>query len=324
MTDSKQTGIVVIGRNEGERLRRCFDSLCGAAPIVYADSCSTDGSVELARSLGIETIVVDESTPLTAARGRNAGFERLMQIAPGIDLVFFIDGDCTMANGWIEHAVEALATQGDDAAIAVGRLRELEPQRSVYHRLLDLEWDAPQRCGGIFMIRASVFTELGGFDGSLRAGEEPDLCRRLTEQGHRIVRIEHDMAKHDADMTRFSQWWRRCVRAGFGYAESSSRNDDTYRRNLWSSLFWGIALPLAGIGVAWPSHGFGLLIWLAYPALWWRIARSKPQARDRRLYATFTILGKLPEAIGVLRFFCSRLLRSQPQNMETPATRAAQ
>ena len=48
-----RVGFVVIGRNEGERLVRCLDSLksAGAAEIVYVDSGSTDGSVmEAARS----------------------------------------------------------------------------------------------------------------------------------------------------------------------------------------------------------------------------------------------------------------------------------
>ncbi len=38
-------GVVVIGRNEGERLRRCLESVLGATPgVVYVDSGSSDGS----------------------------------------------------------------------------------------------------------------------------------------------------------------------------------------------------------------------------------------------------------------------------------------
>ena len=40
-----QLGIVTIGRNEGERLRRCLSSVVGRGmPVVYVDSDSTDGS----------------------------------------------------------------------------------------------------------------------------------------------------------------------------------------------------------------------------------------------------------------------------------------
>ena len=44
-------GVVAIGRNEGERLRRCLESLDGhGLTVVYVDSGSTDDSVALARS----------------------------------------------------------------------------------------------------------------------------------------------------------------------------------------------------------------------------------------------------------------------------------
>ena len=39
-------GIVAIGRNEGERLRRCLESVVGLGhAIVYVDSGSTDGTL---------------------------------------------------------------------------------------------------------------------------------------------------------------------------------------------------------------------------------------------------------------------------------------
>ena len=37
-------GVVVSGRNEGDRLRRCIRSLPSSATVVYVDSGSTDGS----------------------------------------------------------------------------------------------------------------------------------------------------------------------------------------------------------------------------------------------------------------------------------------
>ena len=48
-----QLGIVIIGRNEGERLRRCLASVVGwEFAVVYVDSGSTDGSVKLAQCHG--------------------------------------------------------------------------------------------------------------------------------------------------------------------------------------------------------------------------------------------------------------------------------
>ena len=76
-------GVIAIGRNEGERLRRCLASVTGRGrAVVYVDSASTDGSAELARSMGAEVVDLDMSLPFSAARARNEGFARLMQVAP--------------------------------------------------------------------------------------------------------------------------------------------------------------------------------------------------------------------------------------------------
>ena len=132
--------------------------------MVYVDSGSTDGSVALARSMGAEVVELDLSIPFTAARARNAGFERLEQVAPGIDLVQFIDGDCDVAPGWLERAADAMAGRPKVAVVA-GRRRERHPDRTLYNRLADLEWDSPigeaDGCGGDAMVRASAFSARG-------------------------------------------------------------------------------------------------------------------------------------------------------------------
>src|SRR4051812_26981123 len=95
-------GVVAIGRNEGERLRRCIDGLVGrGVSIVYVDSGSTDDSNAMARSREVEVVELDMSRPFTAARARNAGFERLSRINPGVRFVQFLDGDCEIADGWL-------------------------------------------------------------------------------------------------------------------------------------------------------------------------------------------------------------------------------
>src|SRR5262245_29773327 len=98
-------GIVAIGRNEGERLRRRLESVVGLGhAIVYVDSGSTDGSVDLARALEAEVVELDLSVPFTAARARNAGFERLEQVDPKVELVQFVDSDCEVSSGWLGRA----------------------------------------------------------------------------------------------------------------------------------------------------------------------------------------------------------------------------
>ena len=95
------TAVVVIGRNEGERLRRCFLSVCGpGTTVVYVDSGSTDDSLATARAMGVDVVELDMRIPFTAARARNDGWRRVQAIAAGADVVQFVDGDCELWPDW--------------------------------------------------------------------------------------------------------------------------------------------------------------------------------------------------------------------------------
>ncbi len=98
-------GVVAIGRNEGARLTRCLESVAAPSrPVVYVDSGSSDESVPMARSLGVEVLALDMREPFTAARARNEGFKRLRELAPDLKYVQFVDGDCEVVAGWLGNA----------------------------------------------------------------------------------------------------------------------------------------------------------------------------------------------------------------------------
>ena len=110
--------------------------------MVYVDSGSSDGSVAMARDMGVEVVDLDLSRPFSAARARNEGLDRLLAVAPDVQYVQFVDGDCEIVEGWIDRARRELDEHPEAAAVC-GRLRERHPERSVYNRLADLEWDTP-------------------------------------------------------------------------------------------------------------------------------------------------------------------------------------
>ena len=248
-----RAGVVVIGRNEGERLRRCLASVVGAGcPVVYVDSGSTDGSVTHARSVGVEVVELDMATPFTAARARNAGRRRLAEMDPGLEVIQVLDGDCELFPGWLETGVGALEA---DTGLAVvwGRVREREPGTSVYNRLCDLEWDTPigesTWFGGDALIRAAAFDAVGGYNPAVIAGEEPDMAWRLRRLGWRIERLDADVAWHDAAIARFGQWWKRSVRAGHAHIDMAVRHGwrvEPYNpRRVVTTLGWSVVGPLA-------------------------------------------------------------------------------
>lgn len=311
-------GIVVIGRNEGQRLVACLESLGDLSrQTIYVDSGSTDGSVEKARAMGALTTTIDMDLPFTAARARNAGFAVLEAAFPDMEYVQFIDGDCTLDHEWLGRAENFLRSHAD-VAVVCGRRRERYPTRSVYNRLCDLEWDTPigeaTECGGDSLVRVSAFRQVGGYANDLIAGEEPEMCLRLRSAGWRIWRIDAEMTLHDANILHFSQWWRRSVRAGHAFAEVSARHAKSpyriWRRNVGRALFWGLALPAGILLAAILAHPGFLLLLLVYPLQIARMAfRSGPRLGESWAYAFFAVLAKFPEMQGMARFHRNRLLK---------------
>jgi glycosyltransferase involved in cell wall biosynthesis len=313
-------GVVVIGRNEGERLSLCLTSVVGRGlPIVYVDGNSTDGSVVLARSVGADVIEEDPSRPNCAGTARNEGFERLCQIDPDVRFVQFVDADCEVVEGWLDRGRRFLE-EHPDVALVAGRRRERFPKRSIYNRLADIEWDLPvgeiEHSHGDMMVRVETFRQIGGFSPTAFVAEDHDLCVRLRKHGARLVRIDAEMTLHDLAMTRFRQWFLRGLRSGCGFPDMVLRHGVSFGRywlrEVRSSLFWGIALPLLILGLAWPTRGASLLLALAYPLQIVRIARRHRKAgmppRDAWLYGWACTLWEFPHALGLMWFGIGRLL----------------
>jgi glycosyltransferase involved in cell wall biosynthesis len=333
-------GIVVIGRNEGERLQRCLLSLPRSVPIVYVDSGSTDGSVSFARSLGVDVLELDMRLPFTAARARNAGWCSLIQRHPDMEFIQFIDGDCEMAATWLHHAKDALL-KGPDLAAVFGRRRERFPEKSLYNRMCDDEWNVPVgvvgSCGGDALFRRSALIAAEGFSDDLIAGEEPDLCLRLRNIGWRIRRIDAEMTLHDAAILSFASWWRRAKRSGFAYAEHVWRHgpgsDPHWRRQVSSIIFWSAILPLTLATLAvtlsiffdLPAIFFSAGIVLIYSLQVFRIAKRKHASGSPWGYAfshgALLVVGKFSEFTGVLKCSADHLLRRENGLIEYKDTR---
>jgi len=310
-------GVVVIGRNEGDRLIACLDSLRNvpvlSSRIVYVDSGSDDGSPEAASQLGALVVHLAAERPFSAARARNEGFEALMRLAPDLQYVQFVDGDCTLSPTWIPNSLELIEAR-NNVAIVCGRRRERNPGYSVYNKLCDIEWDAAQgdvvSCGGDFLIRADAFKQVSGFNATLIAGEEPEMCVRLKEKGWSIWRLPAEMTTHDAAISRFAQWWRRTVRSGYGYAQVAwlhRRSSSVSKRSVLSATLWGGILPVV---ICLGSFTYPLVIGTAslYPAQMCRIATKRGiSMRKSWLYAMFMLVAKFAEFNGMIWFVISSL-----------------
>ena len=317
---SSEVAIVVIGRNEGERLKPCLHAALRDAPIaVYVDSGSADGSAEYARSVGCCVVELDASRPFSAARARNEGFACAMEHAPDTEFVQFVDGDCELEDGWIEGAASTLSERSD-VGMVCGRVREMYPEASVYNRLCELEWrqlpGEVRTSGGRFMARARVFQQVGGFRPDVIAGEDDEFSIRVRRQGWKILMIDAPMVSHDAAITSFAQWWRRNRRAGHAYAQVAALHgggDERYFvRDRQRILIWGLALPVTALAAAPFTHGISLAVLLCLYGLQFahivRGCRKRGWAgRDAWAYGFFTVISRFPALQGLLEYYWRRL-----------------
>ncbi len=307
-------GAIAIGRNEGDRLVRCLDSLRGqAGRIVYVDSGSTDGSVEMARARGVEVVELDMTKPFTAARARNAGFDQLRQ-GERPDFVQLVDGDCEVQPDWIGKAF-AFFQDHPQVAVVCGRRRERLPEASVYNAQCDREWNTPigeaRACGGDALMRMAALDQVGGYNPALIAGEEPEMCVRLRQSGWKIWRLDAEMTLHDAAMTRFGQFWKRARRAGHAYAEGAYMHGAAPERHyvpqLKRAVIWGIAIPLAIVVFALIAGPAGLVLFAIYPVQIARLARKGGNRASAWQEAALLTAAKFAEGLGVLEFHLRRL-----------------
>lgn len=321
MDELGKIGIVIIGRNEGNRLQLCLDSIRDfECEKVYVDSGSVDSSVAIAKANNVEVIELDSSKPFSAARARNEGFDRLMQLNHAMQFVQFIDGDCTLLLDWLGEARTALQEDQQRGAV-IGHLKERNIDASPYNRLCALEWRSAigdlqdyGALGGISVIRTSVFKELGGFNPNVIAGEDSEFGVRMGLADYKVTKLDCPMATHDANILRFSQWWTRAVRAGHAIGQRAFLNGENTQdcikeRN--STIFWGGIIPFIMVLLLIPCGGYSFLLLAGYGLLCYRVMRFRLKLGDSYsdawLYTKFLLLAKFANMMGLFKFYLNKL-----------------
>ncbi|MCD4673028.1 MAG: hypothetical protein K8R77_10225, partial [Anaerolineaceae bacterium] len=251
---------------------------------------------------------------------RNTGFERLIALAPHLDYGQFIDGDCEVVPGWFEAALAVLDSRQSVVAVC-GKRMERYPTRTPYNCICDIEWrispaGAVKKFGGDVMLRVDGFKRVKGYDPNVIAAEDDELSIRLRRQGDKIIRLDRNCTLHDANITRLSQWWHRAKRCGHGYAHLFAlygmAPEYYFRSEVRSSLFWGVAWPLAVLTLSILVHPAVLLMLGAYPLMAWRNFRYMKKLGFSRwesfLWCLSCAGAKFPQVLGMFAYLKRRLL----------------
>jgi cellulose synthase/poly-beta-1,6-N-acetylglucosamine synthase-like glycosyltransferase len=331
MLNKPDLSVIVVGRNEGERLVRCLESVLAARPhassweIIYVDSQSNDGSVDRAARLGARVISVAPVHPC-AAVGRNAGWA-----AARADTILFLDGDTFLA---LDFVKEALGEFNDPrVGVVFGNRRESNPEGSIYNRVLDLDWIVPsgsiEFCGGEALVRRELLEAVGGYDEGLMAAEDTELCARIRATGYTILHLDRPMVLHDLAITRFSQYWRRAVRTGYAYAQVSERirpadsplwYRQARRNRIQGSAMLGIVAGAPILGVATRSFVLFLILIVILAALPIRTAirsrwKNVPMT-TRLLHGLHSHLMQIPLLFGQVKYQLDRFVGADPELIE--------
>ena len=298
------------------------------------DSGSSDDSVSAAARDGTSVVELEIPPDFTAARARNAGLAKLLAENPGLEFFQTVDGDCEIDGDWMAAGLSALRAEPDLGGV-FGRLHERYPDRSVYNAICDDDWNVPVGevtiLGGVALLRVSAFREVGLYNATMIAGEEPDLAMRMRGCGWRLRRIDAAMGFHDVDITSFSQWCTRTRRTGHAYAELAHRYPDgrapNWPRTALSIVFWGGGMPLAlalSVVLACFAGSYwwivAALLFLVWPIRMLQIAKAK-FARGLPIKVCFAagatiMIGKIPQLFGLLEYHRNRVIGRRSRIIE--------
>lgn len=190
--------VIVIGRNEGERLETCLTSTQRALrmlsyELIYVDSHSTDDSLAIARAHGARCFL-PETADTTAGLGRYVG----TQAAHG-EYLLFLDGDMQLQPGFVERAMLRVAAGSCDGVCGIRTDHYMKDGQvvSVCENYFGCTQErvAPEFGGAIFLT-AEALARCGGWATDTIACEEAELHARLLDAGCTIIELPVPMIIH--------------------------------------------------------------------------------------------------------------------------------
>jgi glycosyltransferase involved in cell wall biosynthesis len=276
--------VIIPVRNDARRLERCLASIAASpspsseVEVIVVDNGSTDDSPDAARRAGARVLVLPG---LKVGELRNEG----ARAARG-GILAFVDADHQVGPGWAAAALDALSepTVGMAGAPYISPPEVTWVQRlyDAFREHRDGRHDVEWLGSGNMFLRRDLFDRLSGFDTTLEACEDVDLCRRVRGAGYRIVADSGITSTHYGDPPTLKKLFASELWRGRDNLRVSLRPPRT-GRSLFTALvpvvdLIGITAIAAGL-VAWPWGGG----WVAGAAL--LICAPPTALRAMRLHA---------------------------------------
>ncbi|PQA87302.1 AAA family ATPase [Hyphococcus luteus] len=320
------TGVVIVGADPRVSPEASIRSVGDGRPVVFVPMTAMNEAIAQARKAGAEIVEPGKGLQ-TGGRAKNAGYRQLKKIAPDLSYVQFIEAGAALDPDWLS-AAENFMQRRPEVAVIDGRMRNSKGELFSFptlaeQRLRDAAGEIVSVAGGGAFVRADAFEAAGGFRGDLLSCEVDDLCIRQRRRGSHIWRLEADMAINAQRRRR--GWWGRSVLRGFDNAYAMSLHGGPPERHgvgqTLNAIIWGLVFPLFILA----SAGLGALVASKLaPMMQAPLVAAGVLAAGAGIYglkilasllvrgpfrlsswggAFGAVLGRIPEALGVLRFW---------------------
>jgi glycosyltransferase involved in cell wall biosynthesis len=239
---------IVIGKNEGLVLEKCFNSIVDSisknhihgAEIIFVDSNSEDDSVSIALNIDFERVSVFEITgDCNAAIARNIGANNAKN-----NILFFIDGDMEVYSSFLKfislkglqskcitgHIIDYLYTHNWEFVKAKNRtFKKVIPEQK---RILPYT-------GGIFVINKIHWQNVNGMRNKYKRSQDLDLFLRLRHKGVQLEQMPSLIAKHHTiDYNDENRMWRDLISGKLLY-EPLLLRDHIFSTQTWKRTLRG-------------------------------------------------------------------------------------
>ncbi|MGM0589762.1 MAG: glycosyltransferase family 2 protein [Bacteroidota bacterium] len=238
--------IIIIGKNEGDKLRKCIKSVEKVLnthknnikiEAIYVDSKSTDGSVDVARNS--RNIRVYQNTGETnAAIARNIG----ARVAKG-NILFFVDGDMEIESNFLDHVLTSknelkynFVTGHIKDYIYDYKGNNLDIKGRTYDKIIPANIENIKSCGGVFIISRALWESIGGMRTKYKRGQDLDFSMRLNEEGYTMIRYPELIVKHHTiEYKNIKRMWINLGQGYFLYPAMLLRDHFT-NINMWKDF----------------------------------------------------------------------------------------
>ena len=246
--------IIIPVRNEEKFIRRCINSLAELEmpqglleppDTLVVDNNSSDGTATIAESAGV--LVVSQEAGLVGSVRNRGAWESTS------DVLAFIDGDCVVFPTWLTGGLRALK---DENVGIVGGQCLPNPQGTWVEKawasssISQHPKEVQTLPGASMIMRRKIFEKVGGFSEDLSAGEDDDICHKVSGLGLRILSLPECSVIHLGYPRTLLEVARRQVWHGGSQLDVAQSVLD---RQLFLTHAFACGLASLLVTLAWPS-----------------------------------------------------------------------